>query len=688
MTATARADFAGNPLPLAEAIAWHIDSGTGEDRKFRRTILSAMPEAFAVNLARVYVRTAKQKNIPEANGELTETAERITARSRRLAASDDDLCDYARSRADKCRRLARMVRDPLQSFALMRDEVARRDGIAAPEIGKRGVTLAGAIARMLDDKWWRRAIRRTHGRDVEGVAIKLGMVHKHADIYASDTTCERRREQKRRNRAALEAMQAVNELGDTFTLDQLAEKSVSNPVIRRGELMTRIAGFERVANQQGDAIMFYTVTCPSRMHARLRDGGKENPKYDGTTPREAHKYLCGVWARVRALLHRRGIYVYGFRIAEPHHDGCPHWHLLLCMCNDDEPAVTKAIRDAALQEDGSEVGASLHRCKAMAIDPRKGSAAGYVAKYVAKNIDGFGVDVDLFGKDPKKGAQRVDAWASTWGIRQFQQIGGPSVTVWRELRRIDSAPESVEPLRAAADAGEWEKFVSLCGGPSSARAAHPLALIKRARSSRYGEEAQRIIGVAARADGLFVLTRLHTWTIRRKNNGAQQSGIFPADLSRVGEGAVGGQRVPRRSAGPCAHSERGSGTREILYRAHGGGNATSDDGARASANFLAREVRAPWSPVNNCTRPPHHTNGEGAQEFRGVVAASDVRGAEAARQEGDVTADTKSDSPLSMAPRSNFGGVSGADEPRPDHEQSETDPRSRASISRRGPPDG
>ena len=51
-------------------------------------------------------------------------------------------------------------------------------------------------------------------------------------------------------------------------------------------------------------------------------------------------------------------------------------------------ALKKIIRHYALEVDGDEKGAAENRCDFKQIDPNKGSATGYILKYIAKNILG------------------------------------------------------------------------------------------------------------------------------------------------------------------------------------------------------------------------------------------------------------------------------------------------------------
>lgn len=329
------------------------------------------------------------------------------------------------------------------------------------------------IARLQTEKWWLGKLRKIHDRWREHLLIATSYVSKVASPYCSEPCLREWIAQKKANFEYLQAMELEDQdTGERTSLLAKVMGSVSNPKIARHELMVRMRGFEDMANEMGLVGMFYTLTAPSRYHATHVHSGKRNDKYCNASPRKTQKYLCNVWSRVRAKWGREGIRTFGFRVAEPHHDGTPHWHLLLFLRPEEVELATDIFHEYALQVDGSEPGAAQYRFTAKPIDEEFGSATGYIAKYISKNIDGYGMDGEFdheSGKPVKEMAKRVRAWASRWSIRQFQQIGGAPVSTWRELRRLGSRelvlhPE-LEAARAAADAPDWPGYVNAQGGP-------------------------------------------------------------------------------------------------------------------------------------------------------------------------------------------------------------------------------
>lgn len=362
--------------------------------------------------------------------------------------------------------------------------------------------LRGLLRRAQCRLWWRRCLRRAVVQMREETATSAGEVcARMRQIYVTDDTARRRVESEARNRKMLEQTELESADGEVINLAAAVDASVSNKAIRRGELMTRIRGCEELAEAAGMVGIFTTNTAPSRFHHVLKAGGR-NPRADGTdgpmqpnAPRDAQRWLCSTWAKARSALHRAGVAVFGFRVAEPHHDGCPHWHMLL-WC---PPAQLNTLRDTMrrywLADHGDEPGAQEHRFKAVQME--KGGATGYCAKYVAKNIDDAGAvgregHLDEYGGErielgatPAQAelwqhkAKRVEAWASAHGIRQFQAVGQPPVTVWRELRRIApegvaGATDAIQAAHAAAHrvAGRlacWRAYMQAQGGAAIGR---------------------------------------------------------------------------------------------------------------------------------------------------------------------------------------------------------------------------
>lgn len=525
--------------------------------------------------------------VKNANVWLLDTTERMAALRVPVNLSDSEICDMARKNARECMNLAIIAPNIyVMDAGQLRERMARfveGYGIKAPG---RDVLNAPAISRMTDEIWWRRALRVSQGRNIESEAIRLGFVHRNAEIYASDVTVERRGQQRRRNAKNLAETIAVNlDTDQEFTLAELAEKSTANPRIRHGELMTRISGFEAVAKGVGDVAEFVTITTPSKYHPkRTGANGKpiDNDKFEGATPRDAQRYLTKVWALIRAKLARMAVRVYGFRVAEPHHDGTPHWHMILFCMRSNLQTLRDVIRHYALREDGTEQGALKHRVTFESIDPRKGSAAGYIAKYVSKNIDGgnYQVQGDFEGgaHDAYVPTPRVEAWASTWGIRQFQQIGGAPVGIWRELRRtkaVDGMAGVTKEAIAAANVGNWERYTLLMGGATVKRSELPLRVAYREkdRPNRYGELGRvETCGITENLFDGVTFSRVYEstryqWEIKRCASNIQKSA----------QSAEGVFKQSQREAKRFASAVNG--------------NATGS----------TAQPLSPWTCVNNCT---------------------------------------------------------------------------------------
>lgn len=425
---------------------------------------------------------------------------------------------YAREAGDVD--LGLMLDRPWHEFARVLDFCRARE-VAAPPVR---LLLKGMGARVRCQYWWRRALRKMVAQKCERGFLAMGLVCKtNSQPYASNKAVLRRVDQNQRNREALENIVFENDEGYRRTLAELAAASVSNKAIRRGELMTRIRGCEAMADELGHPGLFTTHTAPSRFHSTLRHGAR-NPQYDGSTPRDAQDWHCAVWARARAKLARLGVRLYGFRVAEPHHDGCTHWHMLI-WSDGDLDVVQSVLREHWLSESPDEKGAQKHRFKAKRMEA--GGAAGYIAKYISKNIDDHGIDshlddyvegaigVDLVGDLEVKPSLRVEAWASTWRIRQFQPLGQPPVTVWRELRRVGEAQARAAGVggvvhkawlaaqRTGAILADWARYVKAQGGLMLGRACRlVMRHDKQEITGLYGTDVRAVpVGVALNCRG-------------------------------------------------------------------------------------------------------------------------------------------------------------------------------------------
>lgn len=391
-----------------------------------------------------------------------------------------------------------------------------------------------AISRLIKDEWWVNQLKAQRMRWREALLIAAGEVNKDRSPYASKIAIRDVHARRLANLEYLKSCELENKVtGERIDLISKVMGSISNPEIRRMELMNTIAGIERYAASAGDVGMFITLTTPSKYHPTRQVGKGEsktvqlNHGWNDTafTPKDGQRYLCRIWSLMRTAFKDNDLEVYGMRVVEPHHDGTPHWHMMLFCKPGQRKAINEIMRRYALQEDGNEKGAAKQRFESRHLN--QGGAAGYIAKYIAKNIDGYALDGQLdhdTGKPLKDTAAAVTAWASTWRIPQFKPIGLPTMGAYRELRKLPRGvsiasefDDRVEAARAAADEGDFERYIIAQGGANMPRDAQAVRVARKVTDevNEYEEDIERVVGIYAPHLGAnrVHVTRTAEWRI-------------------------------------------------------------------------------------------------------------------------------------------------------------------------------
>ena len=352
-----------------------------------------------------------------------------------------------------------------------------------------GKTLVAQLARLSDARYWRRALRVRILRAREHFFLRLHLIGKRGEAYASDAAVKVRAAQLLRQADWMKNTVLIPRVLDSFTNGDepyeplTLEQVAASPRERFAKLYTFVNAIDVLGNDAGLSSAMVTLTLEPEWHPNPSHG---QASWNGASPRDAHRSLCYRWQAILRDLHRVGIRLSGLRVAEPHQDGCPHWHIWLLYRPEHESRILAAVmkyfsgklkikapsrkgtkntaadvifdsrehllansaRPVTHAKEGAQVEVSR-------INREISSGASYAMKYLLKTVDAgdaLNQQAGLFGENDKAtrkkkkqhehNARRVDAYRSVWGLNQGQLFGiAKCLTAWDELRRLTVAPK-------------------------------------------------------------------------------------------------------------------------------------------------------------------------------------------------------------------------------------------------------
>jgi hypothetical protein len=310
----------------------------------------------------------------------------------------------------------------------------------------------------------------------EAVALHANLVGgKSGNKRCSPAARIERREQKQKHEEWAANNKVFNkETGQYFSLAAPEDKLKT----RLAEFYTFAKGLEAIIKPNLGMPPDYEwaraiITAPAQMHCNPTKGSSS---WDGTLPNEVARYFAEGWALVRARLAKFGITCSGFWTREAHQDATPHVNFFIIFRPGAYREVARAMKEVfgknkratnIMQGDDERARKALE-----AKGQKPQSFATYAMKYFSKG----------FQAEPDEDSEGEDVTASAFGYRRHGFFGLPSLTVWRELRRMQTC-NSTDPLIKAAwfaaHRGDAADFIQLAGGLACARSCRPLQTLRQ-----------------------------------------------------------------------------------------------------------------------------------------------------------------------------------------------------------------
>lgn len=374
------------------------------------------------------------------------------------------------------------------------------DGLAA-RCGVPGQTPEARRARLKDALWLRKKIRSEIRKYRECGWYRL------APLHINRSSVDSQFDDRSQNKASENFIRKFGRLKNKQSNEIINLPNRSTQLKRRNaELMARKKGLSNKAKRLGLAGFIVTFTCPSAFHPTTSSGGKrrENPRYDRSlNAMDAHIFLRTQFAALGRWAAKNEIPILGMRAVHPHTDGCPHWHLVLCLHPSDAARVEKYIVDRFTSRQVGQI-------DFQPLKPLRGGQDSVDAamSYAAAYLSAAHVESDesqlIFGESGLEieGQTTPDlyrAWRRAYSFREFSffefGLGARQrglVTAWRLMRKRRPPQAIAEALQG----GDWLRFEDLCRENEA-------KLVYSPGVNSFGESVSKLAGVALKG-GIFV----------------------------------------------------------------------------------------------------------------------------------------------------------------------------------------